>query len=202
MNRFSRSFVAVCAVASLLVAGAGVSPVSAKTINGCVIKAKTKCVNANLKGADLTGANLTGVNLTGASLYNAILVDANLTNANLDGANLDGVQSWGTDGTPILPSGWTSVLGYLVGPNANLVNATLTGADLTNVNLSGADLTGANVVGVDFTNVNFANANLTLANFNDTTLDGVTSGGVIFNEDPTQEGGNMTVYGGYVFGKE
>ena len=42
MNRVSRSVVAVCAVASLLVAGVGVSPVSAKTVNGCVIKAKTK----------------------------------------------------------------------------------------------------------------------------------------------------------------
>ena len=54
MNRFSRAFVAVCAVASLLVAGAGVSPVSAKTVNGCVIKAKTKCVKADLKGAHVT----------------------------------------------------------------------------------------------------------------------------------------------------
>ena len=49
MHRVSRSVVAVCAVASLLVTGAGVSPVSAKTINGCVIKAKTKCVKADLK---------------------------------------------------------------------------------------------------------------------------------------------------------
>ena len=56
MSRLSRSFVAVCAVASLLVVGAGVGPASAKTINGCVIKAKTKCVNADLRGANLKGA--------------------------------------------------------------------------------------------------------------------------------------------------
>ena len=55
MIRFSRSFVAVCAVASLLVAGAGVSPVSAKTVNGCVIKAKTKCVKADLTRANQNG---------------------------------------------------------------------------------------------------------------------------------------------------
>ena len=49
MNRYG-SFVAVCAVTSLLVAGAGVIPVST-TINGCVMKAKTKCVEADLKKA-------------------------------------------------------------------------------------------------------------------------------------------------------
>ena len=84
MHRACRSVVAVCAVASLLVTGAGVSPVSAKTINGCVIKAKTKCMKAdlkgaNLKGANLAGADLTGADLTGANLFNAILAGAVLT---------------------------------------------------------------------------------------------------------------------------
>ena len=67
MNRFSRSVVAVCAVASLLVAGAGVSPVSA-TINGCVVKAKTDCENAKLKGANLDEATLKKANLNDANM--------------------------------------------------------------------------------------------------------------------------------------
>ena len=52
MNRASRSVVALCA---------GVSPVSAKTVNGRVILATTKCVKADLKGANLRDANLTSV---------------------------------------------------------------------------------------------------------------------------------------------
>ena len=83
MNRFSKSFVAVCAVASLLVAGAGVSPVSAKTINGCVIKAKTECKNAKLKGANLNKANLQKAKLKGANLKGAKIKQADLRGANL-----------------------------------------------------------------------------------------------------------------------
>ena len=44
------------------------SPVSAKTVNGCVIKAKTKCVKADLKGANFKKVNLLVVNLRGADL--------------------------------------------------------------------------------------------------------------------------------------
>ena len=53
MDRVSRSFIAVCAVVSLLVAGAGASPAPAKNVNGCVIKVKTDCKNANLSRAKL-----------------------------------------------------------------------------------------------------------------------------------------------------
>ena len=91
----------MCAVASLLVTGVGVSPVSAKTINGCVIKAKTECKNADLEGAKLNKANLKGAKLQnvqlskaklkGANLKGANLKDADLTGANLTKANLTGV---------------------------------------------------------------------------------------------------------------
>ena len=62
-----RNRVVVCAVASLLVAGAGVSPVST-TINGCVVKAKTDCENAKLKGANLDEATLKKANLNDANM--------------------------------------------------------------------------------------------------------------------------------------
>ena len=68
MNRAGRYLAAVCAVASLLVTGVRLSPVSAKTINGCVIKAKTECKNAKLKGAKLNKANLKGAELQGEPL--------------------------------------------------------------------------------------------------------------------------------------
>ena len=122
MKRISRSLVAVCAVASLVVAGAGVSPVSAKTINGCVIKAKTKCVKADLKKANLKGANLRGANLTGANLTGANLKGANLTGANLKGANLKGANLTGVDLTEVKLGG------------ANLKGAKLTPVIQTPVN--------------------------------------------------------------------
>ena len=123
MHRACRSVVAVCAVASLLVTGAGVSPVSAKTINGCVIKAKTKCVKADLKGANLKRANLKRANLK----------RANLANADLAGAKLNGVLSGGFTGTPqSLPAGWILRSGYLIGPVANLNGAVLTGVTWSN----------------------------------------------------------------------
>ena len=42
------------------VAGGGVGPMSARTINGCAIKVKTDCKSAKLKGANLSKANLKG----------------------------------------------------------------------------------------------------------------------------------------------
>ncbi len=174
-ERTGKSFIAVCAVASLLVTGAGVSPASAKTINGCVIKAKTTCVKANLKGANLKGANLTD-----SSLSNAVLTGANLTGANLTGASLVGVKRFydiyadgGIKGSPSLPKNWRLVNGYFIGPNAdldrnknngadlsggNLVGANLKDAGLNNVNFSGADLTGANLKGASGTGINWTGA--------------------------------------------
>ena len=60
MNRISKSLVAMCAVTALFVAGGGVGPMSAKTINGCAIKVKTDCKSAKLKGANLSNANRKG----------------------------------------------------------------------------------------------------------------------------------------------
>lgn len=87
-NHTSRFFVAVFAVALLLVAEAGVSPVST-TINGCVIKAKTKCVEADLKKAKLKDANLKGANFK----------KVDLLGVNLRGAALTGF-TWSNRGCP------------------------------------------------------------------------------------------------------
>ena len=89
MNRISKFLVAVCAVTALFVAGGGVGPMSAKTINGCAIKVKTDCKSAKLKGANLNKANLKGANLNKANLKGANLNKANLKGANLKGANLN-----------------------------------------------------------------------------------------------------------------
>ena len=93
----------------------------------------------------------------------------NLTNTLLTGANLTGVVSGSIVGTPLSPAGWKLFNGYLVGPDANLNEAILTGIDLTGADLKGADLTGANLI----------NANLTGTDLTGTDLTGVISYSVV-----------------------
>jgi uncharacterized protein YjbI with pentapeptide repeats len=151
----------------------------------------TNFTGANLSGADLTGAgaqnatftnaNLTNANLTNAYLTNAVLAHTTLTNATLTGTDLTNETSSGIVGTPgTLPTGWSLVGGFLVGPGADLL-----GQDLSGLNLSGADLagdsiyytyfggdnlTGANLTGAGGDNANFTNADLTNANFTNADL--------------------------------
>jgi uncharacterized protein YjbI with pentapeptide repeats len=144
---------------------------------------------ATLTGANLTDANLTRANLTGAiapgvdlqgalvskatltdaRFKDALLTDASLegsvvTGANFSGSDFTGVVSGSDTGSAALPSTWSLVRGYLVGPGANLTGAKLTAATLTGANLTGANLTGADV----------AKAVLTGAR-----LTGVVSGGLV-----------------------
>ena len=65
-----------------------------------------------------------------------------MSNADLTTANLVGVRSGGVTGTPALPTDWKLIGGFLIGPGANLSNATLSGFDLTGTSLLGANLTG------------------------------------------------------------
>ena len=135
-----------------------------------------------LEDANLTGANLSGANLSEVNANRANLTDANLSAANLTGslmgatnvsgadmgtATLTGVRSAELTGTPAsLPSGWSVLAGYLVGPGAGL-----NGANLANQNLSGANLTGTNLESANLTGTNLSGANLSGANLNFATLD-------------------------------
>jgi uncharacterized protein YjbI with pentapeptide repeats len=145
----------------------------------------TTLTNANLTNTDATGAilfaavlgkaTMTGTNLTNASLRGAVL-----TSADLSQATLTGVQSGDITGSPTLPANWDVFDGYLVGPTANLANASLeklslTGADLNSTNFLDADLTGASLPSADLVSANFSLANLTgatltSANLTDATL--------------------------------
>ncbi len=131
---------------------------------------------------DLTDANLTGATLTDATLINTTLTGANLTDATLSGASLVGVISGGVVGTPSsLPSDWTLVAGYLIGPEANLnyadlSDANLDGVDLTSATISDANLSGANLTDANLTNANLDGADLTGVTWNNTTCpDGTNS---------------------------
>jgi len=121
---------------------------------------------ANLTGADLSYVDLSDTFLNGANLTNVNLSYATLTGsgADLTGTTLTGVQSGSINSSQlILPPGWQLVVGYIIGPGANLTGANLMDADLTNVNLTGADLTGAHLDGATLTGA---------------TLTGVISGGI------------------------
>lgn len=180
--------------------------------------------NANLNNADLTGANLSDGDLKGADL-----TGANLSGAILSGANLAGVSSGSIAGVPAsLPTGWSLIGGYLIGPGANLRNALLQGADLTSANLSGAsvsganfsgaDLSGANIEGVDLSGIdlsyanftgenligfNLSNSNLAGSNLSEVSLasanlDGVSSG--MITGIPTALPANWLLVNGYLIG--
>jgi uncharacterized protein YjbI with pentapeptide repeats len=134
---------------------------------------------------DLSGANM-NIFSNRLSLY--YLSYANFTGCNFSGvdiskldlqyATLTGVISDATTGQNYtLPTNWSLINGYLVGPGANFTNqpylyglnlsginltgANFSGANLTNTNLTNSNLTGANFSGANLTNANLSNANLT-----------------------------------------
>lgn len=89
-------------------------------------------INSDLYSADLSGFDLSGIDFSGAIFT--------------------GVSSGNVSGNPTLPSGYSIVNGYIVGPRVNLSNADLINQDLSGVDLSGADLSGADLSGADMTN--------------------------------------------------
>jgi len=93
---------------------------------------------ANLVDANLEGADLFNANLATAFLELVNLTGADLTNTHLTGADLLGVRSGGITGDPFsLPTDWQLTQGYLIGPEAHLRFANLTGADLTGATFTG-----------------------------------------------------------------
>jgi uncharacterized protein YjbI with pentapeptide repeats len=134
----------------------------------------------NMSGLPLQGVNLSGVYLIGTNLSNANLSNANLTNAYLTSAvlnntvmstsNLNGVVSGGVSGSPQLPNGTVLVLGYLVGPGANLQGANLQNASIVNVNLSNANLSNAVLDGMSIASSSMVNTNFSGASLQSSTL--------------------------------
>jgi len=107
-------------------------------------------------GANLAGVNFSDVDLTGVAFNGVILTGATFT-----GANLTGVSSGGIVGTPsALPSGWSLIDGYLIGPGANLAGAQLFYANLNGVDFDGANLSNANLRYTSLTGSNLNNADL------------------------------------------
>lgn len=153
--------------------------------------------DADLTGADLSDAfmfdtTLTDSTLTDANLTDATLTGTTLTGANLTGATLTGVFSVEINGTPsALPSGWILLAGYLIGPGANLTEATLGGANLSGMDLAGTNLAAATLIDANFTNATLNDANLTDATLTDATLTDATLNDANLT-DATLTGANLT----------
>ena len=181
---------AAAAVTCPTVSSTGVvtpGPTASVDWSGCDLSA------ADLSGADLNAANLSAADLSGADLSKASLASSNLANANLTNANLASARmnrttltganlsgaAMGTSlmylvatgqltGTPAsLPTNWSLVGGYLIGPATNLENARLAGS-----NLSGADLQDAMITQADLSGADLANADLTAAELGGSDLSG------------------------------
>jgi hypothetical protein len=134
----------------------------------------------------LTNVTVTGDDLGGATLTSATLTGVDLSTTNLEG----GTKSGGIDGAPVaLPQHWEFVNGYLVGPEANLSNASLAG-----LNLANADLLYADLVGADLTSVNLDGANLTWANLAGATVTGATFTGATWYYTNCPDGTNSNKY--------
>ena len=139
-------------------------------INGYIIGP-----NVSLNGIDLTSFDLAGADLAGADLTGATLTAANLSGAYLYGASLNGVASGLITGSPTLPSAYSMIKGYIVGPGVDLTNADITDVnlsyfDLGSANLSGAKLVDANMTGVDLRGADLRGANLTRVNLDSANL--------------------------------
>ena len=96
-----------------------------------------------------------------ANAKNANFTGAQLSNANLTIDVLTGAISGGITGNSTLPSGWSLISGYLIGPGANLTSANPTHLDFTSQNLNGANFSSACVTYANFTGPNLTSADPT-----------------------------------------
>jgi uncharacterized protein YjbI with pentapeptide repeats len=94
--------------------------------------------NVDLSGVDATGINFEQSNVTGM----------NFTNARFFNVKSGGLTVTSGQSQPILPSNYSLISGYFVGPFVNLTDANLSNSTLTNTNLTGANFTNANIIGI------------------------------------------------------
>ena len=153
--------------------------------------------DAHLSLASLTGSNLSGADLTGADLSRATLTSTDLANAKLAGASLSDVTSGGITGIPAsLPTSWLLVNGYLAGPGAVLMHASLAGADLAGVDLTGANFYDADLSHADLSQANLADSYLDSADLTGANLSGANLADVTLESsdltDANLDGANLT----------
>jgi uncharacterized protein YjbI with pentapeptide repeats len=149
--------------------------------------------DANLTGATVTDATWTSAQMIGATLdrsdfggtdlSGAQLTGAFVTRADLGTTTLQGVGSGGISGSPAsLPSQWSLVNGYLVGPTAALGGAQLAGAGLQQSDLAGSTLSNADLSSSNLSNGSLAQADLSNTQFSGSNLTGQNLSGSTLSE--------------------
>jgi uncharacterized protein YjbI with pentapeptide repeats/alpha-tubulin suppressor-like RCC1 family protein len=122
--------------------------------NGHIVGPYAILRNAALSSQDLSGLQLSYVDLSGANLTNASVCNATMTQSILVNATLNGIISGGGNFTNVTFSpAYTARNGHIVGPYANLSNATITNLDISGYSLVGATLSNANLTGTGLINV-------------------------------------------------
>lgn len=140
--------------------------------------------NTDFKDATLGGSSLTSANLDGANFADADLSSTGMAGATFVGATLTGVSSgWITGSPQSLPTGWSDVDGYLIGPGAQLGGVNLSGQVLFNADLARADLEDANLTAVNLSAAQLGAADLTGANLTRANLTGaeLSSGSAVMS---------------------
>lgn len=141
--------------------------------------------NLSLRSVDFSGATLTSTTWTSVDLSGASLRNNNLSGLNLSTASITNIASSGLNGgsggsAVILPSGYSIVSGFLLGPYVSMSYNNMTGIVIpasqscASVNFSYANLTNADLSGVNLSNANLNYTNLTNANITNADLSGVT----------------------------
>jgi len=163
-----RSFAKVFCLSLLSVALLAGSA-QARTVKGCVIKAKTSCAGKNLSGQNLRGVNLSKADLRGANLSHANLRGANLTGAKLGPKPTAKKKGARTSATPACaPNCYGASLYYADLSNANLYDADLSYANMNNTNLYDANLAFANLSSAILAYANLSEAYMTYVILNAT----------------------------------
>jgi uncharacterized protein YjbI with pentapeptide repeats len=153
---------------------------------------------ANLESENLDQIDFSDLDLAGVDLSGANIVQTAFDGTNLAGADLEGTSSYGITGTPsALPTGYSLIGGYFVGPGVALWGEVLSGLNLTNV-----DFTGATLTNVDFTDADLDGVNLTNADLLGAELTGASLSGVVWSNTTCPDGTDSGSDGGTCINNE
>ena len=146
--------------------------------------------SADLEGADLTRANLLGADLRGANLHAAVLAHANLTGVDLSNGEI--FEMGDGEKTDRLERKRFKRPSDAFNPNAELIDADLTGAimvesRLQNADFTGADLSSADLAGADLTNSVLVGASLVDANLENVQAKGAQLVGAAMSGDALEQ---------------
>ena len=168
-------------------------PAYGAVVDGCTIRADTRCIDGEMNDATLTGATLGYSKLRGLTAQDSTVASANLSYSRLQAANLGG-----TRGAAVVTSYAFAVGSDFTGADltfgalarsdfrgssfggTTMLMADLSGSNVQNAELDGANLAGSIAAGTDFRNADLRGADLSIADLHKAKLEGAKLGGARF----------------------